>query len=250
MTGAVVVGGSSGIGAAVVARLRADGVPVVVWDIAGEPDVVCDVGDPGAIDDATDETVERIGVPTWVTGCAGVGHAGMLLDVGPDEWDRVMRVNARGPWLVMRSLATRMIDAGVRGSLVVTSSVSSRLVDRTMGAYCASKAALDMLVKVAAFEWGPAGLRVNAVGPGVTLTPMVGPLPTDRGWLADVAHRTPLGRVGEADEVAAAILALHQLEWVTGQVLDADGGLSLHSPIDSYGSWARPTGSPGPMEPR
>ncbi|HKY17247.1 MAG TPA: SDR family oxidoreductase [Microthrixaceae bacterium] len=238
--GAVVVGGASGIGAAVVERLRAEAVPVVVWDVAGEPDVRCDITDAGAIDDATVTTIELIGVPRWVTVCAGVGHAGMLLDVGADEWDRVMHVNARGPWLVMRSLAARMIDVGVRGSLVATSSVSSRLVDRSMGAYCASKAALDILVRVAAFEWGSAGLRVNAVGPGVTRTPMLGPLPTDTGWLADVAHRTPLGRLGEADEVAAAIVALHGLEWVTGQVLDADGGLSLHSPIDSYGSWARP----------
>jgi NAD(P)-dependent dehydrogenase (short-subunit alcohol dehydrogenase family) len=94
-------------------------------------------------------------------------------------------------------------------------------------------------VRVAAFEWGAAGLRVNAVGPGVTRTPMLPPLPTDSGWLAEVASRTPLGRLGEAEEVAEAIVVLHELGWVTGQVLDADGGLSLHSPIDSYGSFER-----------
>ncbi len=91
-----------------------------------------------------------------------------------DEWDRVIAVNTRGPLLVMRALARAMIDAGTPGSMVATSSVSARLVDRSMGAYCASKAALSMLVEVAACEWGPYGIRVNAVGPGVTATPMLG----------------------------------------------------------------------------
>ena len=85
---------------------------------------------------------------------AGVGHAGLLSEAGPDDFDRVMRVNARGPWLCMRAWVDAMRDAGVAGSFVAVSSVSARLVDRNMGLYCASKAALSMLVKVAAAEWG------------------------------------------------------------------------------------------------
>jgi NAD(P)-dependent dehydrogenase (short-subunit alcohol dehydrogenase family) len=95
-----------------------------------------------------------------------------------------------------------------------------------------------MLVRVAAVEWAPAGVRVNAVAPGVTRTPMLGPVPTDRGWLAEVAARTPLGRLGEPDDVAAAVLAVHDLAWVTGQVLDCDGGLAQRSPIDPPGTRA------------
>jgi NAD(P)-dependent dehydrogenase (short-subunit alcohol dehydrogenase family) len=104
-----------------------------------------------------------------------------------------------------------------------------------MGTYCASKAALSMLVKIAASEWAPYNIRVNAVGPGVTQTPMLGEAPTGRGWWGAVEDRTPLGRLGQPGDIAQAILALHELEWVTGQVLEVDGGLALHSPIDAYG---------------
>ena len=132
-------------------------------------------------------------------------------------------------------------DEGVAGSFVAVSSVSARLVDRNMGLYCASKAALSMLVEVAAAEWGPMGLRVNAVAPGVTRTPMLGTSASveTSPWLAGVADRTALGRLGEADDIAQAIIALHSMEWVTGQVLECDGGLSLRSPIDSYGEMLR-----------
>jgi NAD(P)-dependent dehydrogenase (short-subunit alcohol dehydrogenase family) len=231
----VVVGGASGIGAAVANAERASGASVLVWDIAGQYDVECDVADPASVDDATARTRELVGVPSEVTITAGVGHSGLLVDVSVDEWDRVMAVNARGPWLVMRAMARAMIDASVRGSMVATSSVSAHLVDRSMATYCASKAALSMVVRVAACEWATHGIRVNAVGPGVTETPMLGRAPTGSGWLAAVTRRTPLGRLGTADDIARAIRALHDVGWVTGQVLDCDGGLALYSPIDAFG---------------
>jgi NAD(P)-dependent dehydrogenase (short-subunit alcohol dehydrogenase family) len=232
----VVVGGASGIGAAVVEAERAAGADVLVLDIAGEFDVKCDVTDPASVDAAVAETRDRLGVPTRVTVTAGIGHSGMLLDLPVEEWDRVIAVNTRGPLLVMRAFAKAMIDAGTPGSIVATSSVSARLVDRSMGAYCASKAALSMLVEVAACEWGPHGIRVNAVGPGVTATPMLGRAPnTESGWLAAVQRRTALGRLGQADDIAPVIRLLHEAQWVTGQILEADGGLGLHSPIDAFG---------------
>lgn len=240
-TGAhVVVGGASGIGAAVVDAERASGADVLVWDIAGSYDLKCDVTDPASVDDAVAETLSRVGAPSEVTVTAGVGHSGMLLDLPVDEWDRVIAVNTRGPLLVMRALARAMIDAGTPGSMVATSSVSARLVDRSMGAYCASKAALSMLVEVAACEWAPYGIRVNAVGPGVTATPMLGRAPnTESGWLASVQERTPLGRLGTAEDIAQAIRALHDVEWMTGQIVECDGGLGLHSPIDAFGESQR-----------
>lgn len=234
-TMAIVVGGASGIGAACVAEARASGQDVLVWDIAGDHDVHCDVTDPASVDAAMAQTVARHGVPAEVTITAGVGHGALLLDTAPDEWDRVIAVNTRGPLLVMQAAARAMIDAGTSGSIVATSSVSAHLVDRAMGPYCASKAALSMLVRVAACEWAPYGIRVNGVGPGVTETPMLGRAPVDSGWLAAVARRTPLARLGRPDDVAEAVRALHSLGWVTGQVLDCDGGLALHSPIDSFG---------------
>jgi NAD(P)-dependent dehydrogenase (short-subunit alcohol dehydrogenase family) len=236
----VVVGGASGIGAAVVESARASGATVLALDIAGDHDVKCDVTDPASIDEAVAETVARVGTPTEVTVTAGVGHSRMLLDLPVDEWDRVIAVNTRGPLLVMRAFARAMIDAGTPGSIVATSSVSARLVDRSMGAYCASKAALSMLVEIAASEWAPHGIRVNAVGPGVTATPMLGRAPnTESGWLASVQGRTPLGRLGTAADIAEVIGLLHGAHWVTGQILEADGGLGLHSPIDAFGEAQR-----------
>lgn len=231
---AVVVGGASGIGAAVAARYRAADRPVLVWDVRGDADVECDVTDEAQIDAALAATLAHFGTtPTEITITAGIGHSGLLTEVERTDWDRVLAVNLTGPWLVMRAWARHFTERGLEASIVATSSVSARLVDRSMGAYCTSKAALSMTVRVAAAEWAPA-IRVNAVGPGVTATPMLGNAPVDSGWLKDVAGRTALGRLGTADDIAEAVLALHGLGWITGQVLEVDGGLSLHSPINAW----------------
>jgi NAD(P)-dependent dehydrogenase (short-subunit alcohol dehydrogenase family) len=226
---AVVIGGASGIGEAVAARLRAVHTAVVVWDRQEPADIACDIADPAQVDAAVEATVDRIGTPVQVTISAGLGHSGSLADASPEEWDRVMTVNARGVWLAMRGLGRTMIGQG-QGSIVAVSSVSSHLADATMGLYCASKAALDMVVRVAAVEWAP--VRVNAVAPGVTDTPMLGPIPRDGPWLTEVADRTALGRLGRADDIAESILAVHAMDWLTGQIVVCDGGLGLHSPID------------------
>jgi NAD(P)-dependent dehydrogenase (short-subunit alcohol dehydrogenase family) len=230
---AVVVGGASGIGASVVDGLRAEGADVVVWDVREPHDIRCDVADPEQVKAAPTATLERLGVPATVTVSAGIGHAGLLLDATPDEWDRVMAVNARGVWLAMRALA-RPMSEGKGGSMIAVSSVSAQVADRSMGLYCASKAALDMLVRVAAVEWGPR-VRVNAVAPGVTDTPMLGPVPRSGPWLSGVGRRTVLGGIGRPEDVADTVLAVHGMSWVTGQTITCDGGLSLWSPIDPTG---------------
>jgi len=236
---AVVTGGASGIGAAVTTRLRVAGRAVVVWDVADPCDVRCDISEAAAVDDAMARTVATAGVPSAVVACAGIGHSGLLLDEDPDAFRRVLDVNVIGTWLTMRSAARTMVDAGVAGSIVAISSISGQLSDRNMGAYCASKAAIDMLVRIAAAEWGHHGIRVNAVGPGVTQTPMLGNAARLPGWVEELDQRTALRRLGTPDDIAAAVVALLDLEWVTGQTLHADGGLSLHSPIDSYGAALR-----------
>lgn len=231
-TRALVIGGGSGIGAAVADRCRGAGAQVLTWDRSGG-DITCDIADPAQVAGATTTTIAQLGVPTQVTITAGVGHSGMLLDVDPEEWDRVMGINAKGVWLAMRALARPMLD-GEGGSIVATSSVSARLADRSMGIYCASKAALDMVIRVAADEWAPR-LRVNGVGPGVTDTPMLGGAPAGGHWLAGVAERTAMGRLGGADDIAETVAAIHAMSWVTGQIILCDGGLSLHSPINPLG---------------
>ena len=136
-------------------------------------DIACDVSDPDAVSAAMERTVREHGAPTRIVTCAGIGASGLLLKQQPAQWERVLAVNLTGTWLTIRAGAQAMIDAGVGGSIVAVSSISGTLADRDMGAYCVSKAGVDMLVKIAAAEWGSYGIRVNAVGPGVTRTPML-----------------------------------------------------------------------------
>jgi NAD(P)-dependent dehydrogenase (short-subunit alcohol dehydrogenase family) len=234
---AIVTGGASGIGAAAADRLRTAGHDVVTWDLRGG-DIVCDISDPDAVSAALDRTLATVGVPDRLVACAGVGASGMLIDQDPADWKRVIDVNLTGTWLTMRAVAQVMIDNG-GGSIVAVSSISGTVADRDMGAYCVSKAGVDMLVRVAASEWGPHGIRVNAVGPGVTRTPMLAQAERLPGWLDGLAQRTALGRSGVADDVAEAIVAVLEMGWVTGQTVLADGGLALHSPIDTYGQIQR-----------
>lgn len=235
---AVVTGGASGIGAATAARLRAAGHRVVVWDLEGG-DIACDIGDPDSVAAAVTRTVAEHGVPERLVACAGVGASGLLLEQTPEEWRRVLDVNLTGTWLTLRAVAAAMIDSGTAGSIVAVSSISGTLSDRDMGAYCVSKAGIDMLVRIAASEWGRHGIRVNAVGPGVTRTPMLAEPEALPGWVDGLTERTPLGRLGDADDVAEAIVGVLELSWVTGQTVFADGGLALQSPIDAYGQVQR-----------
>src|SRR6202030_4830357 len=105
---------------------------------------------------------------------------------------RVLAVNLTGTWLTIRAAAQAMIDAEIGGSIVAVSSISGTVADRDMGGYCVSKAGIDMLVRVAAAEWGAHGIRVNAVGPGVTRTPMLAQAEQLPGWLDGLSQRTAL----------------------------------------------------------
>lgn len=241
---ALVTGGASGIGREVAGLLRAAGHDVVVWDLA-DADIACDVSDPGAVSAAMEQTVREHATPTRIVTCAGIGASGLLLEQSPADWNRVSAVNLTGTWLTIRAAARAMIDAGVTGSIVAVSSISGTVADRDMGAYCVSKAGVDMLVKVAAAEWGSRGIRVNAVGPGVTRTPMLAKPEQLPGWVEALSERTALGGLGSATDVAAAIVGVLELPWVTGQVVHADGGLALHSPIDAYGQMQRVLGRKG-----
>jgi NAD(P)-dependent dehydrogenase (short-subunit alcohol dehydrogenase family) len=235
---AVVTGGASGIGREVAARLREAGHDVVVWDQV-DGDIECDISDPEAVAAAMDRTVREHGAPTRMVACAGIGASGTLLTESVVQWQRVLAVNLTGTWLTIRAGAQAMIDAGIGGSIVAVSSISGTVADRDMGAYCVSKAGVDMLVKVAAVEWGAYDIRVNAVGPGVTRTPMLAEAEQLPGWVDALCERTALGRLGEAGDVAGAIIGVLELPWVTGQIVHADGGLALQSPIDAYGQMQR-----------
>jgi NAD(P)-dependent dehydrogenase (short-subunit alcohol dehydrogenase family) len=221
---AIVTGGASGIGAACVAQLRHAGTTVEVIDKA----TGVDIADEHAAVEAISSARARLGGVDIAVLSAGVGGTAPFLELTTAEWDRVMNVNLRGAFVCMRECARAM----ERGVIVAITSVSGFLADRTMAHYSVSKAGLAQLVRSAARELGRRGIRVNAVAPGTTDTPMFAATDRMPGYRERVAHRAALRRVGTADDVAAAVVALCATDWVTGQILVADGGVSLYSPID------------------
>jgi NAD(P)-dependent dehydrogenase (short-subunit alcohol dehydrogenase family) len=234
---ALVTGGASGIGEATVDLLRAAGARVAVLDRqarAGQGDaaIECDVGDEEQVVAAVHRVVDELGQPGIAVLAAGVGGASPVLDMTTAEWDRVHRVNLRGVFLCLRESARAMAAAGRPGAIVAVGSVSGIVSDRHLAHYATTKAAVHQLVRVAAAELGPRGIRVNAVAPGCTDTPMFAAVDMLPGYRDTVAERAALGRVGSAGEVAEAIVALTRLDWVTGHVLTADGGITLRSPLD------------------
>jgi NAD(P)-dependent dehydrogenase (short-subunit alcohol dehydrogenase family) len=234
---ALVTGGASGIGAEVVRMLRAGGATVALLDRSVPEDdpaaIRCDVSDEDAVVSGFSEVRRRLGGLDAAVLSAGVGGMSSIVDMSSDEWDRVMGTNLRGLFLCLRESARQMVAGRKGGTIVAVSSISGLLADRLTAHYNVSKAGVHMLVRVAARELGPQGVRVNAVAPGTTATPMFAA--TDRlpGYRDMVSKRAALGRLGEAGDVAAAVVALVGLDWVTGQTLVADGGLSLFSPIDA-----------------
>lgn len=238
-TGAValVTGGASGIGEATADLLGRGGARVAVLDLQARADqgalaVECDVGDEHQVVAAVTRVVDELGLPTVVVLAAGVGGSAPVLEMSAAEWDRVHRVNLRGVFLCLRETARAMVAASAPGVIVAVGSVSGIVSDRSLAHYATTKAAVHQLVRVAAAELGPRGIRVNAVAPGCTDTPMFGAVDVLPGYRELVADRAALGRIGSPHEIAEAIVALVQLDWVTGHVLTADGGLTLRSPLD------------------
>jgi NAD(P)-dependent dehydrogenase (short-subunit alcohol dehydrogenase family) len=233
----IVTGGSSGIGEQIVIALRGRGAEVTVLDLnpprgSDAGFVRCDVADEGSVTAAVGAAVERMGGLQLAFLNAGIGGVGAVVDLTAEEWDRMQAVDLRGVFLTMREAAKAMIAAG-GGSIVVTTSICGDLADRRMSHYNAAKAGAQALVRVAAAEMGRHQVRVNAIQPGVTATPMSATTDaTLPGYKDAVSSRTPLGGVGNPAHVAEAAVALSDLIWVTGQVLAADGGVSLYSPID------------------
>jgi NAD(P)-dependent dehydrogenase (short-subunit alcohol dehydrogenase family) len=233
---AIVTGGASGIGAATVAALQAAGARVAALDLHDTPDadvsLTVDIGDEDQVVAAITSAVDQLGGLSIAVVNAGIGGMAPILELTTEEWDRVMRVNLRGAFVTLRECARAMVALEQPGAIVAVTSVSGFLTDRAMAHYSVSKAGLAALVRVAARELGPHSIRVNGVAPGTTDTPMFAATDQLRGYRERVAGRSALGRVGSAAEVAQAIVGLCGFDWVTGQIVAADGGVSLASPID------------------
>jgi 3-oxoacyl-[acyl-carrier protein] reductase len=233
---ALVVGGASGIGRAVAEALASDasgGCRVTVADR--------NTGGAHRIEkvDVTDEESVRAlfaaaGDLDIVVNTAGFGTLGPIVDMPVDQFRAVVDVCLTGAFIVAKYAGRHLRDGGV---LVSISSLNGRQPAAGMSAYCAAKAGLSMLTQVAALEWASRGIRVNAVAPGFVHTPLTDPVSAIPGVLEDYLENTPLGRAGTPQDVADAVLFLcsAKASWLTGEVLDLNGGAHLRRYPDVLG---------------
>ncbi|MEU6723381.1 SDR family oxidoreductase [Nonomuraea wenchangensis] len=243
---ALVTGGSTGIGRAVVDRLAAGGASVVFCGVDQDAELdgervvgrIADVRRAGQMRDLVELAVSRFGGLDVVVTCAGVQRYGTVEDTPEEVWDEVLDVNLKGVYLTCKAAVPRLRERG-GGSIVLMSSVQAFSSQAQVAAYTASKAAINGLTRAMALDHAGDGIRVNVVCPGSVDTPML-------RWAADLwrgelsqeeqvrqwgrAH--PLGRVGRAEEVAelVAFLAGPRSSFITGAEHRVDGGLLAQNP--------------------
>ncbi|MFF0768303.1 SDR family NAD(P)-dependent oxidoreductase [Nonomuraea wenchangensis] len=228
---AVVIGAGSGIGREAALALAAHGASVVCadrdLDAAQESAAACggaarllDVLDPDAVRSAAAEEPTDVLVFTAATNVRK-----RLLDYTGEEFDRVVGLNLRGSFDVVRAFGAGMVERR-RGSIIGFASIRASVTEPGQSAYAATKAGLVQLLRTAAAEFGPYGVRVNAVAPGVVETPLTRQIKDHPDWYAAYAAKSALGRWASAEEIAGAVvyLAGDAASFVTGSVLYVDGG--------------------------
>ncbi|MEO3801659.1 SDR family NAD(P)-dependent oxidoreductase [Nonomuraea sp. B1E8] len=228
---AVVIGAGSGIGREAALALAAHGASVVCADrdlaaaeetagrCAGRARLV-DVLDSAAVRRLAGEEPADVLVFTAATNVRK-----RLLDYTGEEFDRVVRLNLRGSFDVVRAFGAGMVERG-RGSIIGFASIRASVTEPGQSVYSATKAGLVQLLRTAAAEFGPHGVRVNAIAPGVVETPLTEQIKNDPGWYDAYAAKSALGRWAAPEEMAGAVvyLAGDAASFVTGSVLYVDGG--------------------------
>lgn len=225
----VITGGSRGIGAAAVELFAARGDLVfflyekdhaaakAVAEKTGAQAICCDVADS----DAVRAAFSQIGDVDILVNNAGICYYGLMSQMGESQWDRIFDVNVKGIFNCVNA-ATPSFLQKQRGCIINVASMWGRTGASCEAAYSATKGAVIALTKALAKELGPSGIRVNAVAPGVILTDMCANV--DPEILAELAEEAPLGRNGSAMDVAKAMEYLANAQFVTGHILNVDGG--------------------------
>lgn len=235
---AVVTGGASGIGAATARALVREGARAVLADLDAEGGealveelgedrarfVATDVTDDGQVAALFDAAEEWAGTPDVVFNNAGIGHMGASHELATAEWQRVVDIDLGGVFRVAREALGRLQRAGIPGSLINCASVLGHMGQSQTAAYTAAKGGVVNLSRTLGLEYGPQGIRVNAVCPGYIDTPLLDGLDAETRRV--LTERHALGRMGRPEEVAAAVVFLASAEasFVTGSSLMVDGG--------------------------
>ena len=237
---ALVTGGATGIGRASCARLLEDGFRLAVFDLevaaagqAAGPNglgLAADVADPDAVERAVKTVVAefgRIDVLFNNAGITGSPAATRCHETPIQEWDRVLGVNLRGPFLVSRAVLPLMLDQGA-GHIINLVSIAGMVATRGRCAYTASKGGALMFTKSLAADYAGDGIRANAICPGWVYTPMTAWRLDDPTLGARAVAGVPLGRVAQPEEIAEAVsvLASDRLMFMTGSALVIDGGMT------------------------
>ncbi len=229
MASVIVTGAASGIGAACADVLRRDGWEVVGIDHQpGHAVRALDVTDEAGWDRLLDEVGPVDGLVT----SAGIRTRGMIVDTSLDEWERHLRVNVTGTWLAIRTFLRGRTALGEPGGAIVTiSSVNATIAVPGQAHYVASKGAISALTRAAALEGAPHGVRANGVAPGPIRTPMAAERLADPDQVRWLTGRVPLGRVGEAPEVAevVAFLLSDRASYLSGEIVHVDGGWAANA---------------------
>jgi 2-hydroxycyclohexanecarboxyl-CoA dehydrogenase len=227
---AVVTGGGSGIGLAIVERLRADGLHVATIDLNPGDDEfghAADVTDRAAVEAAFTAIRGQLGPVGVLVNAAGLDCFKRFSDVTFERWQKVIDVNLNGVFHTIQAVLPDMLEAGW-GRIVNISSSSTHSGAPYMTPYVAAKSAVNGLTKSLALEYGPSGITVNAVPPGFIDTPMLRAA-AERGYLGDIDRNieaTPVRRIGRPEDIAAAcaFLVREDAGYITGQILGVNGG--------------------------
>ncbi|MGB7656250.1 MAG: SDR family oxidoreductase [Novosphingobium sp.] len=231
---AVITGAAQGIGKAIAAAFVAEGAELLLADLdaaklaataaeLGQEGFVTDLSRKAEIDRLFARVGERWGGLDVLVNNAGITHAADLDDLAEADFDRVLAINLKAP-LWGTQAAARLMDKG--SAVINMSSVNAVLAIPNQIPYNVSKGALKQLTNVTALALAPRGIRVNAIGPGSIMTDMLRGIMTDQAAQDRIMARTPLGRCGEPEEVAAiaVFLASAESSYITGQTIYADGG--------------------------